>query len=317
MSLNTPNKTLVTPSALNPGDCIAILSPASVVKEEYIDGAANSINRAGFKPVIMPYAKGPAEGSYSSSLSNRIDDFLQALTDSRIKAILCARGGYGAVHLLPAIQQSLIASERKWIIGFSDISALHALWLKSGVRSLHAPMAKHLTESEEGNHITERLFKILSGEKEWNDTVPTNSMSVQGSAKGKLRGGNLAVLNGLAATPYDMLNTRDAADTILFLEDIAEPIYKVERVLYRLHLSGFLDKVKGFIFGQFTEYKPSANYHSMEQMIKERLQEWNLDDRPIAFKFPTGHVDDNRVMAEGADCRLVIDPVSTSLDQRL
>lgn len=311
------DKTLITPSPLKRGDLIAILSPASVVKEEYIDGAARVISRAGFEPVIMPHAKGPSEGSYSASLSNRVGDMLQALTDNRIKAILCARGGYGAVHLLPAIRQSLIASGRKWIIGFSDISALHALWMKSGVRSLHAPMAKHLTESEEGNHITDRLFKILTGEKEWHDTVPTNSMSVHGSAQGILRGGNLAVLNGLAATPYDMLNAGDAADTVLFLEDIAEPIYKVERVLYRLHLSGFLDKVKGFIFGQFTEYKSSANYTTMEQMIKERLQEWNLDDRPIAFNFPVGHVDDNRVMAEGAECRLVVDTGCTSLYQRL
>ena len=136
---------MLLPRPLKSGDRIAILSPATSVKEEYVKGACSLLTRKGFDPVVMKSALGPACGSFASDLESRVSDLSEALADPATRAILCARGGYGCVQLLESVPAEDIRRDPKWLIGFSDISALHALWNKAGVVSLHAPMAKHLT----------------------------------------------------------------------------------------------------------------------------------------------------------------------------
>lgn len=300
-------KKIIFPQPLKEGDKVAIVSPASPVKEEFIDQAAEYLSGHGFEPVIFPHAKGPKSGTYASDFDGRLDDLIASYSMPDIKAVICSRGGYGAVHLLPHIPGHLLSDNPKWLVGFSDISALHALSISQGVGSVHGPMTKHFAIGNEG---ASEIIKILCGENHpvitsiGNKELPDNHA---GCGEGILLGGNLAVLDGLAGTSFDLFARALTEDVIIFIEDIAEPIYKVERILYRLYLQGVLSKAKGLAVGQFTEYKPDGNYASMEQMISDFLYRNNLTHLPVGFGFPIGHIEDNRPVIEGQRVRLECD----------
>ncbi|MDE7387078.1 MAG: LD-carboxypeptidase, partial [Muribaculaceae bacterium] len=282
---------MTRPKPLQPGDTIAILSPASAIDPALVRGAADTITALGYRPLVMPHALGRS-GTYSASASERLADMTQALTDPSVRAILCSRGGYGAVHLLPALDGLL--TDPKWLIGFSDITALHALWARHGIVSIHSSMAKQLALGTD-TEPTLKLFDILTGGSHattW--TNRTTAINHSGTATGRLVGGNLAVLDALAATPYYTPRSGD----ILFIEDIAEPIYKVERILWRMRLSGLLDSLGGLIIGRFTEYNPDRNYDSMEAMIADMTSHATY---PVAFDAPIGHIGpDNLPILHGA-----------------
>lgn len=306
---------MITPSTLRDGDKVAIISPASVVKPEYIDQAAEYLRANGLEPVVMPHAKGPADGSFASTASQRIEDLIGAWTDTEVKAVLCSRGGYGATHLLSLIPDGLLREYPKWLIGFSDISALHALSLYNGVASIHGPMAKDLRDDHEGGRTVVEFLKTgvlpeYSFENRESDIMPCN---IPGEARGILIGGNLAVLNGLAATPYDMLARALKENCVLFIEDIAEPIYKVERILYRLYMQGIFTKLKGLAVGQFTETSADRNYPSTERMIQHFLKAKGIKDIPVAYNLPVGHFPNNLPVIEGAQVRLSVSPQSATL----
>ncbi|MCH5233140.1 MAG: LD-carboxypeptidase [Muribaculaceae bacterium] len=301
------------PAPLRPGDKIALLSPASAVKEEYVMGAMERILERGYEPLLMPDALGPASGSFSSDKINRFINLVDALEDNEIKAILCNRGGYGCVQLLPNLSFKMVSMHPKWIIGFSDVSALLALWYKAGVASIHGPMAKHLASMPAHDKCTDSLFDILENGGSFSYEFPASKLNHCGEGSGNLIGGNLAVLNDLANTPCDLLSPEEAEGSILFFEDISEPIYAVERMLWRLELSGVLQKAKGLIFGQFTEYKPDRNYNSMEEMISRFLELSSKPEIPVVFDFPIGHTDVNYPLIVGAHVSLCVTPERVNL----
>lgn len=295
---------MTRPKPLQPGDTIAILSPASAIDPALVRGAADTITALGYRPLVMPHALGRS-GTYSATATERLADMTRALTDPSVRAILCSRGGYGAVHLLPALDSLL--TDPKWLIGFSDITALHALWARHGIVSIHSSMAKQLALGTD-TEPTRRLFDILTGGSpatSWaNNTAAINH---PGTATGRLVGGNLAVLDALAATPYYTPRPGD----ILFIEDIAEPIYKIERILWRMRLSGLLDRLAGLIIGRFTEYNPDRNYDSMEAMIAGMTSHATY---PVAFDAPIGHIGpDNLPILHGADATLTVTPTTATL----
>lgn len=305
---NKKEKEILFPPSLESGDKIAILSPSSPVKEEYIDGAYAFLQAQGFTPVVMTYAKGPSSGSYASEAENRLRDFFKAWDDPTIKAVLCSRGGYGAVHLLRHIDPLRLRHSPKWLIGYSDISALHAALLRAGVASIHGPMAKHLTE-EGADEATNYLLRILRGDFPVAYHIEANPKNRFGEAKGILAGGNLAVLHGLAGTCFDIISE----ETVLFIEDISEAIYAVERMLYRILLSGGFEKIKGLIVGRFTEYRADKNYETMEEMISGFIVREGLTHLPVAFNFPVGHVKENYPLIEGAEVTLTVNEKGTEL----
>lgn len=303
---------MLLPQPLHPGDTIAIISPASTVNPDYIDQAALFFKSEGFNVRIMPHAKGPADGSYASSDMHRLADITDAYSNPEIKAILCSRGGYGTNHLLPLIPESLIAENPKWLIGFSDISALHALSLHAGVISLHAPMAKHLSTLPPDHYCTRAMMRILTESLPVEYIIPSHLLNHYGEAEGIIVGGNLAVINGLAETPFDPMATKGSI--ILFIEDISEAIYAVERMLIRLYLSGKLQTVKGLLIGQFTEYRPDKNHPDMYTMMASLFDRIRLPSSiPIAYNFPAGHTDDNLPIPLGATARLSVTPSETIL----
>lgn len=312
---------IIFPRPLQPGDRIAIISPATTVKREYVEGGKALLERTGFEVNIAPHALGPSAGSYAASDQNRTLDLLTVISDPEIRAIYCARGGYGCIHLLPHIPEESVRMNPKWMIGFSDVSALHAFWHHCGVASIHGPMVKHLTELSDTDPCSRMLLDILTGKgsdhEDYTIKVKPHPLDITGKATGRIIGGNLAVLDGLAATPFDLLNVKEGEDTILFIEDIAEPIYKVERMLTRLYLSGTLSRVKGLIVGQFTEYKPDSNFQSMEEMISTRLYQWRIQGIPVKFGFPAGHTDENMPIVEGAMANLNVETGQSVLSYKL
>lgn len=296
------------PTPLSPGDRIAVVSPASAVKPEYIDGAIRFLDSEGFRPYAAAHAHGPASGSFAASDDDRLADLAEAWSDPSVRAILCARGGYGCNHLIGRISPKLIADNPKWLIGFSDISALHALSLHAGVMSLHAPMARHLSLLPPGHYCTRAMMRILTEGLPVEYMTPPHPLDRHGEAHGTLAGGNLAVINGLADTPFDPFRLQDPV--ILFIEDISEAIYAVERMLIRLRLAGHLDRIKGLVVGHFTEYRPDRNHPDMETMISRMLGDVPF---PVTFGFPAGHTDDNLPLALGAEASLSVTPEGSSL----
>ncbi len=295
----------ITPPLLRPGDLVAILAPASAVDSQLVRGADEALRARGFRVEIFPTALGRS-GTYSGTIEARLADFKAALANPDVKAILCARGGYGCVHLL-----SDLTPRPVWLIGFSDVSALHALWFNSGIRSIHGSMAKELALSEcPDDEANRRLLEILTTGTFSPISWPASPLNRPGSASGTLVGGNLAVLDGLISTPYNIIGL---PGSILFIEDIAEPVYKVERMLYRLRLNGAFDRIAGLIVGQFTDYHPDRNGETMEQMIARLTADRSF---PIAFNAPIGHVPQNLPLPLGSEVTLTINPTQTQIYPR-
>ncbi len=296
----------VKPKSLSKGDTIAIVSPASIIKPEYVAGACKRLTECGFNVKIMPHAL-DRYGSMAGRLTDRLSDLKEALTDDEISAVLCSRGGYGCVQLLDELAKLPLGDNPKWLIGFSDVSALHGLMASRGIVSIHGSMTKALAEKGIDDEANSRLLDLLGGRikpLKWT----SNEGNIAGRATGKLLGGNLAVIQGLINTEFSQF--KDGA--ILFLEDIGEPIYKINRIFYQLKLSGVLDRIAGLVIGQFTDYKADANHNTMEQMLMELFESWHIEI-PTAFNAPIGHVDYNQPVLHNAPVTLTVTPTTAEI----
>lgn len=299
---------MILPAPLQRGDKIAIISPASIIAPERAMGAMQKLADAGLQPVAMPHAF-DRHGTMAGTDAHRLHDIVTALTSPEIKAILCSRGGYGAVRLLSALDSLPLAQYPKWVIGYSDITALHCLMARHGIASLHAPMARHIAEQPLSDPCTSELLSILFGHAPQPVTFSTHPLSSHGTATGTLVGGNLSVLSSLIPTPFNPIKP----GCILFVEDIAEPIYKVERIFHTLALSGILSSLSALIIGRFTRYEPSRDFDTMEQMLSCFTRSVHI---PVAFGFPAGHVTDNRPLLLNRPATLSVTPTITRLSFR-
>ena len=297
-------ESLVYPPRLREGDRVIILSPSSKIDKAFLRGAVRRLKSWGLEPVLAPHA-GSSHGTYAGSIAQRLKDLQEAMDDPKARAILCSRGGYGAVHLVDKLDFTRFREQPKWLIGFSDITALHCVFQHEGFASLHAPMARHLTVEPDDDPAMQALHDILfgqyPGEKQNFDIVcEAHRLNHQGTSRGILRGGNLSVFYGLRGTPWDI----PAEGTILFLEDVGERPHAVERMLYNLKLGGVLEKLSGLLIGQFTEYEENRSlgkplYEALADVLKPY-------DIPICFGFPVGHVTRNMPLPCGAEAVLEV-----------
>lgn len=305
---------LIIPAGVRKDGKVALIGPATRIKPEIVEELVRLYEEhpeemPGAELIVYPSALDVnACGSYAASLAQRVADFTDAWSREDVGLVICARGGYGCVHMLDYLDPDFIAAHPKWLVGFSDVSALHALLYKSGVASIHGGMAKQLVlDTDSGFGGYRRVFKELveASCPSVEYRVDSHPYNIPGEGGGVLLGGNLAVLNGLGGTPYDIMEESLHHDVILFIEDVSEPIYAVERMLYRLHLQGVLKAVKGILIGQFTDWKPDRNHESMYDMIHARFEEWGVCC-PVAFDFPVGHNDRNVPLVEGLEVALSI-----------
>ena len=305
---------VIVPGEVRKDSKVALIGPATRIKPGIVDSLVSLYRDypeefPGDELIVYPSALDEnAYGSYAASLEQRVSDFKDAWGKDDVDLVLCARGGYGCVQLLDYLSPDFIKAHPKWLVGFSDVSALHALLLKCGIASIHGGMAKQLVEDTDSGYGGYR--KVLQGlvassNPEIDYEIAPHEYNIFGLGRGVLMGGNLAVLNGLGGTPFDIMAESLNRDVILFLEDVSEPIYAVERMLYRLHLQGVLSAVKGILIGQFTEWKSDRNHATMYGMMKERFSEWGISC-PVAFDFPVGHNDRNVPLIEGLQVELSV-----------
>ena len=303
---------MIIPPFLKPGDKIAIVSPSGTVLPERVDGAVRSFAKWGFVPVLGEHCKEQYKSygviTHSAPWQDRLSDFNRAFHDPEVKAILCSRGGYGAVHLLEHLDLDYIATHPKWIVGFSDISALHAAWHRAGVVSIHSPMAKHLTLYDTDDEINRINYDIMTCGKLPEYHVPVHHHNRHGSATATITGGNLAVLMGLLATPFNLIKPGH----IIFIEDVSEQVYQVQRLLYHLRLAGILPNLAGLVVGQFTKHR-GEDTTAMVDMIHDMVAPYGY---PVAFNFPIGHITRNVPIVEGATASLTVNDDGAKLSLR-
>ncbi|MBQ1737051.1 MAG: LD-carboxypeptidase [Muribaculaceae bacterium] len=309
-----PRKTLMIkrPASLKAGDKIAIISPASTPGDDNPDKAAATLRAWGFEPVIAPHVLAKCH-MYAGTIQERCADLRWALQDSTIKAIVCTRGGYGSAMLLDPLTHDDFRRNPKWIVGYSDITALHSAMVCSGVMSLHANMGGALGSRGENDSINLMLRDVLMGSMP-SYTVPAHPLNKMGSARGIVIGGNMAVFTNIGGSrEWDFLDRDNIRDKniILFFEDVSESMARVNSMLQALRLKGVLSQVKGIIVGRFTEYEPSNGYTDMYEMLAETLNQYDI---PVCYDFPASHDEDwNYPMIEGCQATLTVAPEGVTL----
>lgn len=285
---------------------IQILSPSGAIEPQYIDNARAILERNGHLVSVSPHAKGRF-GRFSGTPEERLADLNNAFADPDIDVILCSRGGYGMAQIIDKIQ--LPHGHCPTVIGFSDITCLHNLLGTCGIPSLHAVMTKHIGTLPADAPALQTLLDILQGTPVAY-TLPSHPLNREGTAQGILRGGNLSVLYGLQGTPY-AVNLEQ--DTVLFIEDICERHYHIDRMLQNLRLSGVLGKLSGLIVGQFTDCDDDPLMkESLLETIRKAVRDYGY---PVIFDFPAGHVEHNLPLWLNAPCCIKTDKNGTEFAQ--
>ncbi len=283
---------MIKPQPLKEGDTVAIVSPAGALREPAIvQTAALTLQAMGFNTVIAPHCQ-TRRGYYAGTTAERAEDLLSMIADESVKAILCSYGGYGCVHIAEQFAEE-IEKHPKWIIGMSDCSVLLAACASKGIMSVHAPQCNHLGKHPYSESV-KQLRNILFGNNVRYE-IPPHAQNICGTAVGQLVGGNLSVLCSLLRTPYDIFTP----ETILFIEDINEPVYRIERMMYNLKLAGILDNIKGLIVGSFSGTKEHTDFGgTLYELINRLVADCHI---PVCFNFPVGHTDDNMPLIVGAE----------------
>jgi Uncharacterized proteins, homologs of microcin C7 resistance protein MccF len=281
----------MTPLYLKPADQVRIISPSGVINPDQIDGAIKMLTNWGLNPTEGQFSRSEY-GRFAGTKEQRAADLQQALDDPDVKAILCSRGGYGVAQIIDRIDFTGFLKLPKWLIGFSDITILHNAITNLGIASIHGVMSKYFTELPDGADQIQLIKEILFG-KHPTYQIPHHPLNRTGLVKAKLTGGNLSVMMGLRGTRFDV----NYENNILFLEDVAERPYKVDRMIQNLRLSGVLSKISGLVVGQFGECEEDPLMkQTMQEIIWEAVRDY---DYPVCFNFPAGHVDYNLPLIMG------------------
>jgi muramoyltetrapeptide carboxypeptidase len=290
----------IIPPYLSKGDTIGVICPAGFMPAEKAETCLSVLQQWGYR-VRVGKTLGNQYNYFSGTDEDRLNDLQEMLDDKSVNAILCARGGYGAGRIIDGLDFKKFRKKPKWIIGFSDITVLHAHLLRRyNIASLHAPMAAAFNNDEYKNQYVQSLQRALEGKKAKYKTI-SHQYNKAGKASGKLAGGNLSLVAHLTGTPSDF----KTAGKILFLEDVGEYIYNIDRMLYQLKRSGKLDKLAGLIIGGFTEAKDTAIPFGKDvyEVIHEVVKDYQY---PICFQFPLSHDRENYALKIGVEYKLVV-----------
>ena len=298
----------IIPPFLQPGDTIGITCPAGYMPLEKAQTCIDTLPAWGYRVRIGQTLGGSSENYFSGTDDQRLADVQQMLDDPEIKAILCGRGGYGLSRIIDRIDLTRFRQSPKWIIGFSDITLLHThILTRCNMATLHAPMAGAFNDGGAAGPGVGSLRRTLAGERLTARAQP-HPFNRPGSSSGPLIGGNLAMLAhsiGSASEP-------DTTGAILFLEDVGEYLYNVDRMMRQLERAGKLIGLAGLLIGGFTELKDTARPFgaSVEEIIREVIGE---PPYPVAFDFPVSHGKENLALKIGVNYRLQVGPDGTSL----
>ncbi|MEG1590243.1 S66 peptidase family protein [Chryseobacterium sp.] len=297
----------IFPKSLKRGDKIAIISPAGSVEPTQLEKGIKMIKSKGFEPILGEnlYTKFSNGYNYAGTEGQRLKDINWALNDSEISAVWASRGGYGCQHLVEGLNLKEFTKDPKWYIGYSDNTVIQSCLLKKGFASIHGQTIKTSSfgVTEESYDL---LVDILKGKKP-KYSLESNQFNKKGNIEGELIGGNLALIYALLGTKYSF----DFKDKILFIEDIGENFYALDRMIMSLELAGVFKKIKGLIVGGMTnmgDEKDNKQYEESfdgfaNQIIADRISKYNF---PVVFNFPNGHIKDNRPLIIGSQVKIKV-----------
>ncbi len=289
---------MIQPKYLRKGDKIKIVAPSGKIAQEKVMAAKDIIEGWGLEADLGDYLFDHYYG-YASNDSNRVIDLQKAFDDDSVKAILCARGGYGIIRIIDKLDFSRFHKDPKWIVGFSDVTILHAhINHNYNIETLHATMAAGLLDSKTS---AEWLRKGLFGEKLEYEFV-THELSRPGKSLGQLSGGNLAMINSLMGSVSEI----DTRGKVLFIEEIGEHLYRIDRLMWQLKRAGKLDAIEGLIVGGMTDIPDEKQDFGMSayEVVLDAVKNRSY---PVCFGFPAGHQKDNRAMIMGRKVELTVD----------
>lgn len=297
---------MITPNYLKPGDTIAIVSTARKVSKEELKHGLQLLKEWGLKPLFGKTIEAQLH-QFAGDDALRTEDFQDMLNNPDVKAIWCARGGYGTVRMVDGLDFSVLKKHPKWIVGYSDITVLHSHIHNLGIETIHAemPSLTHKRSEETANSIK----KVLFGE-EYKISFPSDEkrLTRTGKASGQLVGGNLSVL-------YSILGSNSSVrpdGKILFIEDLDEYLYHIDRMMQSLKRSGFLQNLSGLIVGGMNDMNDNTVPFgkTAEEIIFEAVSEYEY---PVCFNAPAGHINDNRALIMGRNITLEVTETKTSL----
>jgi muramoyltetrapeptide carboxypeptidase len=276
----------IKPPALRPGDTVGIVAPASNVKRGDLEAGCEGLRRAGYRPI---YSESILDQDlyFAGSVERRARELEEMFVRDDVRAIICARGGYGANYLLEALDVEKIKAHPKIFVGYSDVTTLLTYFADTaGLISFHGPMVAKDWLHEDGVDLAS-WQAALSETKAWEPDLGAGSGAsglVEGAAEGILYGGCLSILVASIGTPYEI----KTAGTILFLEDLAAKPFQIDRMLMQLKLGGKLDGVRGIVFGEMRECMQTANQsYTLEEVVSRIVGELGV---PVAYGVRSGHV---------------------------
>jgi muramoyltetrapeptide carboxypeptidase len=293
------------PEPLKEGDLIYITAPAKAIETEYLEFAQDFLQKKGFLTMLSKHCGGRSH-YFSGTDEERQEDLQFGLDHEEVKAILCARGGYGCVRIVDSIQWAAILQKPKWVIGFSDITVFHQRLQFLGIQSIHGTMVLNFPKNT--NEALETLVNAISG-TDYCIEFKAHVGNKNGFATGELVGGNLSIL-------YSLLGTDDQIDysgKILFIEDLAEHIYHIDRMLHAFKKCGIFDRISGLVVGGMSDLEDTdvPFGKTVEEII---LDQFISSSIPIAFNLPAGHINDNRSLILGRKCSLSVNDTGAILE---
>ena len=305
------NKTaLIQPPYLKTGDTVAIVAPSGILKNrnDEVQRAVTLLQSWGLNAIVGNNVFSKSD-HFAGTDDERCEDFQKALDDPTVSAIWCARGGYGTVRILDKLDYTKFKKHPKWVIGYSDITALHNQIHNEGYQSIHALMCVSLTQDLDDIKETLATFKSTIFGNPVNYTLVGSDYNRVGETNGLLVGGNLSVLHTMLGSETSL----DMSGKILFIEDIGEYKYHIDRMLQSLKRAGYFENCKGVIVGDVSKVRKNTTLwgKSIEQLVLDALADY---DFPIAFNMPAGHEKDNRAMVLGKKIELKVEKDSSSLN---
>jgi muramoyltetrapeptide carboxypeptidase len=297
------SNTLIQPPYLKAGDTVAIVAPSGVLKNrtEEVNKAQELLKSWGLHVVVGKHVFSQAN-HFSGTDDERCEDLQKALDDPKISAIWCARGGYGTVRILDKLNYTKFRKNPKWLIGYSDITALHNQIHNEGFETIHGMMCTSLQDEQDTIKETIETFKNALFGKPLSYTLKGSNYNKIGATKGELVGGNISILASMLGSKTSI----DASGKILFIEEIGEYEYTIDRMLQSLKRAGYFDNCTGVIVGDISKIKKNTTAwgSSVQQLILDVLADYNF---PIAFNMPAGHEKDNRALILGRTVELVVE----------
>lgn len=289
------------PPYLQKGDMIGLVCPAGYMPLEKVGTCIQTLEEWGYRVRLGASVGGDSDNYFSGTDDERLDDLQKMLNDEEVKAILCARGGYGASRIIDRIRFKKFKEHPKWIIGFSDVTVFHShIYTRYRISTLHAPMAAAFNDGGAESEYVLSLKNALEGGK-LKYQCETNEFNRTGECIGELVGGNLALLAHLTGTDSDI----KTKGRILFIEDVGEYLYNVDRMLLQMKRSGKLSKLAGLVVGGFTDMKDTDRPFgkTVYRIIRDAVDEY---DYPVCFGFPVSHGKENVALKVGVGYKLKV-----------